>query len=192
MRALRTLIVLAALLAFAGAATAQNAPCPECDPDGEPVENSYHSIDVGVIEENTSEVLADTDTSYAHPDDEKGFWLWFSLCLSAFVDQIEEALGVQTDVDANAQVYADSEGVDLDASVTGVQHVCAELGVNEACDWNFDQSELGDLDGTTYEAVADVEAATGVDVFVPALVPETEDSDTDVCLQADLVVVPDC
>lgn len=188
MRAFRTLIVLAGLLAIAGVAAAQNAPCPECDPDGEPVDNSYHSIDVGLIEENSTELLADTDASHSHSGDEKGFWLWFALCLSAFVQHIEDTLGIHTDVDANAEVYADSEGVDLDASVHGVQHVCAELGVNATCDWSFDQSELGDADGMTYEAIAGVEAATGADVFVPSVLPDTGDDDTNVCVTVDLMV----
>lgn len=183
-----TLIVLAALLAFAGAASAQNAPCPECDPDGEPVENSYHSVDVGVVDEEETEVLADTDASHADDGDEKGFWLWFSLCLNAFVQKVEDALGVHTDVDANAQVYADSQGMDVDATLHGAQYVCDAVGVATQCDQDFDASELGDLDGATYDAVADVEAATGEDVFVPAVVPGTGDSDTDVCVHADLVL----
>lgn len=188
MRALRSLIVLAGLLAIAGMATAQNAPCPECDPDGEPAENSYHSIDVGVIEDNSTEVLGDTDVAHSHDGDEKGFWLWLALCLSAFVQHVEDALGVHTDLDANVEVYADSEGVDLDASVYGLQHACAALGVNETCDWSFDGSELGDADGMTYEAVATVEATTGVDVYVPAVLPDTGDSDLDVCAKVDLAL----
>lgn len=186
MRALRSLIVLVGLLALAGVAAAQNAPCPECDPDGEPVNNSYHSIDAGLVEENST-VLADTDSAHSHDDDEKGFWLWFSLCLSAFLAHVEDALGVHTDVDANAQVYADSEGVDIDASVHGVDAVCAKIDPDMACDWTFDGSEAGDLDGMTYEAIAEVESTTGVDVFVPAVLPDTGDSDHDVCVENTLV-----
>lgn len=183
-----TLIGLAALLAIAGVASAQNTPCPECDPDGEPVENSYHSVDLGVVDEEETEVLADTDASHSHDGDEKGFWLWFSLCLNAFVQHVEDALGIHTDVDANAQVYADSEGADVDATLHVSQHVCDAVGVSTACDQDFDESELGDLDGMTYEAIAEVEATTGQDAFVPAVLPDTGDSDTDVCVHAELVV----
>ena len=187
MRAYHTLIVLAAFLAIAGVAAAQDTPCPECDEDGASnADNSYHSIDVGVIEENSTEVLGDTDTAYGHDGDEKGFWAWLEICLSAFVQQIEDAIGIRTDADANVEVYADSEGVDVDASVKGVQYVCDAVGVTTDCDQDFDQSELGDLDGMTYEAIAEVEATTGQDVFVPAVLPDTGDSDTDVCVTCDV------
>ena len=186
MRAIRTLIAIAALLALAGVAAAQNTPCPECDPDGEPADNSYHSVDLGAVEDNSTEALADTDAAHSHDGDEKGFWTWISICLSAFVQAVEDAVGIHTDVDANVEVYADSEGVDLDASVTGVQHVCTALGVEEPCDWSFDQSDLGDADGMTYEAIATVEATTGEDLFVPAVLPDTGDDDTDVCVHLDV------
>lgn len=187
MRAIRTLIVLAGLLAIAGVAAAQNAPCPECDADGgsDPL-NSYHSVDVGVIEDDSTEVLGDTDAAYSHDGDERGFWAWLSVCLSVFVQHVEDALGVQTDADANVEVYADSEGVDVDAAVYGTQAYCDMIGVQEDCEPTFDESELGDADGMTYQAIADVEATTGQDVFVPAFLPDTGDSDTDACLYADL------
>ena len=188
MRAYHPLIVLAALLATAGVAAAQNAPCPECDPDGEPVENSYYSVDIGVIEENSTEILADSDASHSHDDHEKGFWLWLSLCFGAFVQHVEDILGIHTDVDANVQVYADSEGVDVDATTHGLQHVCGAAGITDECDYDFDKSELGDADGLTYEAIAEVERVTGVDVFVPAFLPDTGDGDVDVCVRTDLTV----
>lgn len=190
MRALQVLIMIAAALAVTGVAAAQNNPCPECDPDGEPVENSYHSVDVGAIVENetgvvTDEILADTDVAHSHGDDEKGFWLWFALCLSAFLQHVEDALGIHTDVDANVEVYAESNGVDVDANVAGLQSICDELKVDTSCDVNFDQSRLGDADGMTWEAVANVEAATGTDVFAPSVLPDTGDSDTDLCVTAE-------
>ena len=194
MRALQVLIVIAAALAFTGVAAAQNNPCPECDPDGDgTADNSYHSVDVGAIVENetgvtTDEVLADTDVAHSHDGDEKGFWLWFALCISAFLQHVEDAVGVHTDVDANAEVYADSNGADLDASVHGLQSVCAELEVNTSCELDFDESEVGDLDGATWETMATVEATTGTDVFVPAVLPDTGDSDTDVCVTAQLTL----
>lgn len=193
MRTALILVSLAALLAIVGVAAAQNNPCPECDPDGEPVNNSYHSVDAGLIDANATqqnaEALVDTDVAYNHdPESEKGFWLWFALCLSAFVDYVEEAVGVHTDVDANVEIYSDSQGTDVDASVSGVQHVCAAANVNMTCDYNFDRSELGDADGMTYEAIATVEATTGADVWVPSVLPETEDSRTELCLHVELVV----
>lgn len=190
MRALTTLIPVVALLAIAGYAVGQNNPCPECDPDGDPnMENAYHSVDAGVVDGNTTEVLADTDAAHSHDGDEKGLWAWFSLCLSAFAQHVEDLLGVETDADANVAVYADSEGVDLDASVTGLAGVCEAADLTaEDCVVDFDKSELGDVDGMTYEVVAGVEAATGEDVFAPALVPDTGDSDTDACVESDLTV----
>lgn len=187
MRAYHPLIALAALLAIAGVAAAQNAPCPECDPDGDPVDAPYHSVDVGVIEENSTEVLADSDASHSSEGDEKGFWLWLSLCLGAFVQHVGDALGIHTDVDANVEVYADSDGVDVDVSTHGVQRVCDAVGVTQDCEYDLDRSALGDADGLTYEAIAGVESATGVDVFVPAIVPDTGESDVDACLRADLL-----
>lgn len=193
MRALQVLIVLAGLLAIAGVASGQNNPCPECDPDGEPADNSYRSVDAGLVDGNgTSEnasILVDTDVAYNDdPESEKGFWTWLSICLSAFADYVEDVVGVHTDVDANVQVYSDSEGTDVDASVTGLQRVCGEVGANVTCDYDFDESELGDLDGMTYQAIATVEAKTGADVWVPAVGPDTEDSDTDACVRADLTL----
>lgn len=191
MRAYHVIIAIVGLVAITGVATAQNAPCPDCDPDGEGVDNSYHSVDAGFVDANTThesaELLADTDVAYDHdPESDKGFWLWFALCLSAFVDAVEDAVGLHTDVDANVETYADSEGVDVDASVSGLRHVCGFAQVNMTCDQDFDESELGGVDGMTYEAIAAVEATTGEDVWIPSVVPETEDSDTDVCVHADL------
>lgn len=195
MRAFQVLIGIAALLALVGVAAAQNGPCPECDPDGDGVyDNPYHSIDVGAIVENetqvTDEVLADTDVAYANEGDDKGFWLWLALCLSAFSQHVEDLLGIHTDVDANVEVYAESNGVDIDASTSGVQSLCESLEVGTDCpeDVNFDRSELGDLDGATWETIATVEATLGEDIEVPAVVPDTGSSDTDVCVHVDLVV----
>lgn len=185
------LISLVGLLAIAGMASAQNNPCPECDPDGEPADNSYHSVDAGLIDGNATtenaEALVDTDVAYNHdPEDEKGFYTWISICLSAFVDYVEDIVGIHTDVDAHVEVYSDSEGTDVDASVTGLQYVCGAANVNMTCDYDFDDSELGDADGMTYEAIAAAEATTGVDVWVPAVLPDTDDTDTDLCVHVDL------
>lgn len=194
MHAARIMIGLAALLALAGVAAAQNAPCPECDPDGQAnPDNSYHSVDAGLanVTGDGSEVLADTDVAYGHTGDEKGFWTWIQLCLSVFLDKIEDAVGIHTDLDANAEVYASEEGVDLDASARGLQDVCTAIGVQKDCDYNFDESELGELDGKTWETMSTIEAATGMDVSVPSelLPPDTGSSDTDVCIQADIELV---
>lgn len=195
MRAHYVLIMIAAVLAISGVAAAQNNPCPECDPDGEAVNNSYHSVDAGLIDANAThenaEVLADSDVAYNHDaESEKGFWLWFALCLSAFADYVEDAIGVHTDLDANAEIYSDSEGTDVDASVSGVQHICAAAHVNMTCDYDFDESQLGDADGKTYTTISQVETTTGVDVWVPAVLPDTDDTDTDACVRADLTVCP--
>lgn len=193
MRTIRPLILLAALLAIAGAAAAQNDPCPDCDDDGAGNENnSYHSVDVGATVENetgttTKEVLADTDSAHSHDDDENGLWLWMAICLSAFLQHVEDVLGIHTDIDVNAEVYAESNGVDVDASLTGAQPACDAIGAQTACAFDFDDSEAGDADGMTWQAIAAAEAATGQDVWAPAVIPDTGDSDTDVCLQAEFI-----
>lgn len=195
MRALQVPIMLAAVLAIVGVAAAQNNPCPECDPDGDGVyDNPYHSVDVGVIDEDgitesgLDEVLADTDVAYANEGDDKGFWLWLAICLSAFLSSVEDTLGIHTDIDANVEVYLESDGVDIDASVVGTQPICDAVGVEEDCEFNFDESDLGDLDGTTWELIADVEATLGSDVEIPAVVPHTETIDVDLCLEVDIAL----
>lgn len=194
MRALHVLIPIAALIALAGIAAAQNNPCPDCHPDKEGNwTNPFHEVDVGYVETNesgstTKEVLADTDVAHASPGEEKGFWAYLSICLSAFVDDVEQMLGIHTDIDAHADVYAESNGVDVDAGLTGTQVICDELEVDTSCDWDFDQSQLGDLDGKTWQTVSKVETVTGEDVFVPAVVPDTGYTSTVVCLNGELTI----
>lgn len=170
--ALRALIAtLAALVAVSGLAAAE--PCPECDEDGEPADNTYHSIDLGVVHDNAT-ALADTDLALSHQNDEKGFWGWISICLTAFVDKVGEMLGVEADVNGHADVYASEEGVDVDASLEDV---------------DFDESALGDLDGMTFEAMGEVNdrrAQMGLGGHLPLGAPEMDDTDTDVCVHADL------
>jgi len=193
MRALQVLIGIAALLAITGVAAAQNNPCPECDPDGEPAQNSYRSVNVGAIVKNETghvkdEVLVDTDMAHSHDNHPKGFWLWFALCISAFLEHVQDVLGLHTDVDANAEVYAESNGVDIDASVHGLQPVCDAAKLDAACDVNFDKSAVGKADDMTWQTIATVEKRTGRDVFVPAVLPDTGDGRVDVCVTAQLTV----
>ena len=178
-RSLRILAGLAVLLAVAGWASAQNAECPECDADGVPgVNSSYSSVDLGVIDEDDLEAIADTDASLSDHRSET-FFGWISICLSAFVDSIAGLVGLDLDLDANAEVYASEHGVDVDATVLSEGE--------EALD--FDASALGDLDGATFEAMGGVRDATGLDVDggVGGLVPDG--LDVDACLEVDLAIV---
>jgi hypothetical protein len=173
----KLITMLLALVALAGIASAQNAPCPECDEDGASnPENQYSSIDIGLIHEDDAEGLVDTDLATSHMGDEKGLWTWLSICLSVFVEKIENALGLDTgvDVDAHVEVYASEDGVDLDASIPGV--------------WDFDESEIGHLDGETWEAMQDVNALRG-DARTGLGVPDGfEGIDVDACVYAELEI----
>lgn len=175
------LMSLAALLAIAGFASAQSV-CPECDEDGDGVaDNTYHDVDLGVVEDH-AEALVDTDLAHGHNDDEKGLWAWFSLCLSAWIGKIEEALGMDTDVDANVDAYVSEDGLDLDAT--------AYLGGERV---DFDDSELGDLDGMTWDAMADVHATLGsTGAEIPrAEIPDYQGLDVDVCVNVEIGII-DC
>lgn len=195
--------LLVTLLAVAATAAAQGQSCPECDEDGEPVNNTYYSIDLGVLA-NETHVLGDTDAALSHTDYEKGFWAWFSLCLSAFVDGIEALIGVNVDADANVEAYLSEDGADLDATVYVPGEACAALppeaaeargalGDDGDCAFGYDRSGLGDLDGETWPAMTEVNAVrdeTGTDGLYGDLgvggedLPE--DRDVDLCLNADL------
>lgn len=166
-----------ALLAFAGVASAQ---CPECDEDGESnPDNTYHSVDLGALENQTqSEALADSDFSHGHQAPGNGFWAWLSLCLHAFVGAIEEALGVDTGIDGNVEAYVDENGADLDATLyVGDERI------------DFDDSAIGDVDGMTWEVMAEVNAArAGTETPELPAIPEYDGIDVDLCLYADLNV----
>lgn len=195
--------LLLTLVAFSATAVAQGQTCPECDEDGEPVENTYYSVDLGVIT-NETEVLGDTDVALSHSDDEKGFWAWFSLCLSAFVDGIEDLIGVSVDADANVEAYLSEDGVDLDATVYVPGEACAALpaeaadaraalGDNGACAFGYDRGALGELDGETWPAMEQANAVreqtgtTGLYEQVGVGGEDLpEDRDVDLCLYADL------
>lgn len=190
---MRIVTTLLALVTISGVAAAQNAPCPECDDDGpDNLENSYSSVDLGYVG-NGSEALADTDLATSHLNDDKGFWAWLGICLSAWLEKVGHAIGVQTDVDASAEVYASEDGVDLDANVHGVQRVCAVADETLSCDLDFDRSDVGDLDGMTWEVMQDVNAQRdALGLQTPVLPGEGLDApsaDLDLCLHAELEVV---
>lgn len=170
--------LLLAVLALAGTAVATNGPCPECDEDGTADEHgvasksgpgnesgSYHSVDAGVVTDH-AETLGDTDLSVGDSDDPQGFWAWVSLCLSAFVEGLEDILGFDVDVDANVEAFVNEHGADLDATVTAPDQVCdalddgtaAALGDDGTCALGFDRSKAGDLDGQTWEAMGEADA----------------------------------
>ena len=174
----RILLGLAALLVVAGAASAQ---CPECDEDGDGnADNTYHNVNLGLVENETG-TLVDTDAAHGHLSGGQGFWGWLSLCLSVLLAPIEEALGVDLGVDANAEAYVSEEGADLDATLY--------LGGDR---WSFDESEIGDLDGQTWEVMAEAnaarnEAGVGPSSY-PAEIPDYEGVNVDVCVVNELHV----
>lgn len=172
---LRTLIGLAALLAFAGVATAQNLACPECDEDGAAEESNYFSVDAGAVDE-PSEALVDTDAATSNENTEGGFFAWLSVCLSAFLEDVSDALGIE--LDANVEAFVDSDGVDIDGVV--------QVGDTVV---DIEDDVVGDLDDQTYEAIAQIESATGADVEIPNVLPDLGAHDIDACLTGELNVV---
>ena len=201
--ATRILMALAALLATCGIAAAQ---CLECDVDGEPGDSgSYTSADAGAATDKLN-LSGDSDLSMA--DSDEAFWLWLALCLSAFVDGIEEILGVDSGADANVEGYASQHGVDLDAAVTLAGPACDAAGkANEAagkakgalprdaadkapavpCSTSFDGGPAGDLDGKTWEAMGGVHDATGAqDVMLPADGDAVDGAEVDGCVTVDV------
>ena len=195
---MRILMGLTALLAVSGVAAAQNDPCPECDPDGaDNPDNTYSSVDLGYVT-NDTEVLGDSDWAVSHSDDEKGFWAWLSLCLSAWLAHVEGVLGVDADVDGNVELYLSEDGVDLDATVQMDERVCETVGENETlaslgddggCVFGFDRSDLGDADGQTWVLLGDANGQlrdAGVEPHVPFPGEHVPAVDEDLCLTAEL------
>lgn len=199
---MRILAGLTALIAAAGVASAQNDPCPECDSDGPGVDNTYGSIDLGLLH-GDNVTLVDEDHAVSHSDDEKGFWAWLSLCLSVYVERIENLLGVDTeaDADANVDAYLSQDGIDLDATVKLDDEVCqgldrnatAMLGDDGSCAFGYDRGELGALDGETWKVMSEVNAQladAGVeDDRVPFPGETAPEIDEDLCIRLDAETV---
>ncbi|HVM46067.1 MAG TPA: hypothetical protein VM582_09050 [Candidatus Thermoplasmatota archaeon] len=172
---LRIAAGLVALLALAGVAAAANAPCPECDRDGEAVDSNYWSVDAGAVTKD-AEALADLDAATSHENSEGGFFAWLSICLSAVLEKIGDVVGL--DLDANAQAYADSDGADLDATLRVGDRVV-----------DLDDTPAGKADDATWETLAKARGASGQDPRVPNVIPETEDADVDLCTNGELALV---
>lgn len=152
----RILIVgLLALVTLAGSASADgviagadgSATTDEASARGEAFVNSgarYADLDAGAA---TSEAMAglDTDANVAHPESIKGdsFFGWLEVRFSAVVAKLGlvfETLGREPpQTDGAVEAYVSTDGVDLDANVSGV---------------DFDGSPLGGVDGKTWEASA--------------------------------------
>ena len=196
---MRIVTGLLAMLALTGIASAQNAPCPECDADGDAnPENTYSSIDLGLVG-NDTEVLGDTDWAVSHSDDEKGFWAWLSLCVGVFLQHVEETLGVKADADANVEAYVSQDGVDLDATVYAPGEACAAvpaeaaealvaLGDDGSCSFGFDRGAAGDADGQTWVMVGEADAQLGGIPTAPFPGEHVPALDQDVCVDAELVL----
>lgn len=177
--AIKTLLAtLVGLVALSGVAAAQT--CPECDEDGgSNPENSYHDLDLGVVGED-ERVLADSDTAFDDKSDDGGFFAWLSLCLHAFVQAVEDAIGMETGVDANAEAYVSEDGVDVDVTARAAGEVV-----------DFDDSPLGDVDGMTWEAMGDVSADLRDATAARPEAPHLDDTSTEICVNVD-VLLPAC
>lgn len=126
----KLLLALLALVVASGTALAQTSePCPECDPDGEPDDSWYNSVDTGVITDEGA-VLEDTDASVG--ENEQGRFTWFQYCLQVF-DAFGDHLRIAY------EVFVSEEGVDADGSVT----------VNDET-IDLEDTPLGDLDDETW------------------------------------------
>lgn len=170
----RILWALAALLAIAGFASAQS-PCPECDPDGEPDNSTYSSIDTGLLH-GDDHVLVDTDSSYGEKDDGTMF-TWFAFCFSVFLAQLEEMLEMDVvDFDLWFEAYNGEDGSDLDGGIMLDGETIADL----------DETPAGDLDDATWGLLPE----TGVGL------PEDdipyEGVDEDLCLDLEAVAPAGC
>lgn len=174
------LATLVGLVALSGVAAAQTS-CPECDSDGEAnPDNSYHDLDLGVVGENQT-ALADTDAAFDDKSDDGGFFAWLSLCLHAFVQAVEDAIGMDTGVDGNAEAYVSEDGVDVDVTLRAAGEVV-----------DFDDSPVGDVDGMTWEAMGDVSADVRDATAGRPELPHVDDTSADLCVNVDAVLVPAC
>lgn len=171
---------LVGLLAISGIAAAQS--CPECDEDGAAnPENSYHDTDVGLILNETDDVLVDTDAAYDDKSNDGGFFAWLSLCLHVFIQKIEDAVGLETGVDANAEAYVSEDGVDVDVTARALGEVV-----------DFDDSPAGDLDGQTWEAMGEVSAEVRAVRSQLPEAPHAPDTFVDLCVNAELLHTVTC
>lgn len=171
------IVALVGLVALSGVATAQG--CPECDEDGpaDP-DNSYHDTDAGLVLNETDRVLADTDVALDDKTADGGFFAWLSLCFNAFIQKVEDAVGLGTGVDANAEAYVSEDGVDVDVTARALGQVV-----------DFDDSPIGHADGETWKVMGEVSAdVRDLRSDLPEA-PDAPDTFVDVCANADLSLV---
>jgi hypothetical protein len=169
---MRTLIGLLALALVAGTASAatyghstgsvaSDAGAAGYEAGAYP-DDRYYDADASAATDAVGGAL-DADASHSSVDDAKDgtVWGWFSLRLSAVIAKITDLVTVDTPelpdtpvdlpdlgaLDAGVDVYASSEGVDLDADAMG---------------HTFDDSPAGELDGKTWEAMGQVPGAPDV------------------------------
>lgn len=118
-------------------------------------DGNYGDLDAGAATDHASGAV-DADGSASDLEDapEGGFWTWLQIGLRAVLASIGDALGVDEDVsesaDANVEVFASDQGVDLDATADVAGHAI-----------DFDASEAGGLDGQTWETMGQVRALKG-------------------------------
>lgn len=153
------LATLAALVALAGSALAQE--CPECDPDGEPDDSWYSSVDSGIVTDEGS-VLEDTDVSVG--ENEHGRFTWFQYCLK-FLDILGNSIVV------TYEAFVSEDGADLDGSVSVNGEEVADL----------DDSPAGGLDDATWGHMEE----TGLLETLPSHEDLPPGVDVDECLYAD-------
>lgn len=154
----KTLTALLGVLLLAGtaAATTAHGTCDVAGADASALceagaypDDQYYDADASATTEHASG-LVDADASHTDPDaaTEGTLFGWISLRWSAFVGALADVFGAAgqetPDVDGGVDVYASTDGVDLDAAVGDV---------------TFDGSAVGDLDGKTFETMDKVDAA---------------------------------
>ena len=155
----RLLAALVGLVALAGLAQAQTTLNGSCDVAGADAsalceygaypDDQYYDADAGATGERASG-LVDADASHTDPETaaEGTLFGWISLHWDAFVAALGETLGMAGQetpaLDGGVDLYVSEDGVDLDAGAAGL---------------DFDASPAGELDGKTFEALGQANAA---------------------------------
>lgn len=172
--------LLALALLVAGSAAAQTSGMTDVDADGLAAGgeygayDDYYDADLAAATDDAAGAL-DADASRSGVDDAKAgdFWSWLALSFSAMIGNLAAALGAdapEVATDADAEVFVSDDGVDLDATVTGVP--CppatpdAPVALPDTPDVpvdapsipcgtvDYDASEAGGADGKTWETMS--------------------------------------
>lgn len=137
-------------------------------------DGNYGDLDAGAAADGAAAAV-DADGSMSDVEDaaEGGFFTWLSLHASAFFAVLAETLGIDapTTADAKVDAYLSDDGVDLDATVTGLPcaalpeapvalpetpEIPVETPAVPCGTVDYDASPAGDADGKTWEAMGEV------------------------------------